>query len=344
MKWKEKRDLRPRAQQKQAVQGDGTIRRTLSFYKYVHFTDPEAVRRELFTAWGALGCLGRIYVAHEGINAQMSVPKASWAEFERFMKSRVEYQDIPFKLAVEEGSAPAFYKLSIRHKAKIVADGLDDTSFDVTNTGTYLTAAQMNEYIDDPEAIVIDMRNNYESEIGYFKGAITPDVKTFRDELRLVPKKLRVHKNKKIALYCTGGIRCEKASAWLKHSGFTNVRHLKGGIIDYKHQVEASGLANYFKGRNFVFDERMSERIGTEIVSTCHLCRKVKCDTYHDCRAQVCHRLFIGCDTCVKKRHGFCSYRCQTLDRLPSSVKKRFTRLLSTCRRIKGELRKVPLY
>ena len=168
----------------------------------------------------------------------MNVPVKHWDQFDAFMKSRPEFQDIPYKLAVEEGDAPSFYKLTIKVRAKIVADGLDDESFDVTDTGAYLTAKEMNEYIDDPEAVVIDMRNAYESEVGHFENAITPDVETFRDELKYVPEKLRVHKNKKIALYCTGGIRCEKASAWLKHNGFSDVRHLKGGIIDYKHQVE----------------------------------------------------------------------------------------------------------
>jgi len=227
---------------------------------------------------------------------------------------------------VEEGELPSFFKLMIKVKDKIVADGLDDSSFDVTDTGAYLTAAQMNEYVTDPDAIVVDMRNNYESEVGHFESALTPDVVTFKDELQKTPELLRVHKNKKIALYCTGGIRCEKASAWLKHNGFSDVRHLKGGIIDYAHQVKEQGLENKFRGKNFVFDERLGERVGEEIISTCHLCKSQKSDTHYHCQNQICHTLFIGCAGCVEKKKGYCSFVCRQIDRLPASTKKTVAR------------------
>ncbi len=321
-----KKDLRPRWEKKAAVEADGIERVTFSFYKYVHIDDPQALQEELFKVWGDLGCLGRIYVAKEGINAQMNCPKVKWEQFDAYMKSKPEFSDIPYKVAVAEGDKPSFYKLTIKVKKKIVADGLDDNSFDVTNTGEYLTAKEMNEYIDDPEAVVVDMRNIYEAEIGHFEGAICPDVETFREELKKVPEKLRIHKNKKIAIYCTGGIRCEKASAWLKHNGFENVKHLKGGIIDYAHQVEQEGLENKFLGKNFVFDERMGERIGDEIISYCHLCEKEKSDTHYNCKNDACHILFIGCDACIQKKHGYCSYKCQTFDMLPKKVQKILTR------------------
>jgi UPF0176 protein len=180
----------------------------------------------------------------------------------------------------------------------------------------------MNSYVDDPDAVVVDMRNNYEAEVGHFEGALTPDVVTFRDELAKTPEMLRVHKNKKVALYCTGGIRCEKASAWLKHNGFKDVRHLKGGIIDYAHQVKENNLPNKFKGKNFVFDERLGERISNEIISTCHLCKEVKSDTHYHCKNQICHTLFLGCDNCVEKKSGYCSWRCTQVDKLPVKTKK----------------------
>lgn len=321
-----KRDLRPKGEQKAAVISDGIPRRTLSFYKYVKITNPSALQKELQERWGSLGCFGRIYVAHEGINAQMNVPAASWDQFDAYMKHKPEFAGIPYKFAVEEGSIPSFYKLTIKVRTKIVADGLDDASFDVTDTGAYLTAKEMNEYIGNPDAIVVDMRNAYESEIGHFEGAILPDVDTFREELALAPKILEAHKGKKVALYCTGGIRCEKASAWLKHNGFADVKHLKGGVIDYKHQVEREGLENHFKGKNFVFDERLGEKIGDEIISHCHLCRTNKTDTHYHCKNQVCHVLFLGCDSCVQKKRGYCSYYCMTFDRLPESWKKKYAR------------------
>lgn len=315
-----------REEKKRLVKEDGVPRTTLSFYKYVRFAKPETMRKELLAKFSELGCLGRIYVAHEGINAQMNVPTQNLARFEAYMKSRPEFADIPFKYAVEEGSAPSFYKLSVRVRHKIVADGLDDKSFDVTKTGEYLTAKEFNEYIDDEDAVVVDMRNAYESEIGHFENAITPDVDTFRDELKVVPKLLADKKDKPVALYCTGGIRCEKASAWLRHNGFKNVKHLKGGVIDYKHQIEREGLPNKFRGKNFVFDERLGERIGNEIISYCHLCAAEKSDTHYHCKNQVCHVLFLGCAKCMKNRNGYCSLWCQLFDTLPARLKKLYAR------------------
>lgn len=320
-------------ERRKIVEEDGIERVTLSFYKYVRFDDPEALRQELLLRFGSFGCLGRIYIAHEGINAQMNVPKENFGQFDAYVKSRQWGKDIPFKIAVEEGSVPSFYKLTIKVRKKVVADGLDDALFDPANTGAYLTAREMNDYIDDPDAIVVDMRNAYESEIGHFENAVIPNVDTFREELKMVPELLRVHKNKKVALYCTGGIRCEKASAWLKHNGFKNVRHLKGGVIDYKHQVEREGLPNKFKGKNFVFDERLGERIGDEIISYCHLCSKNKSDTHFHCKNQVCHTLFLCCEDCIEKYDGYCSRYCELFDRLPAQFKKFYARHYNQYRR-----------
>jgi UPF0176 protein len=321
-----KKDLRPRWEKKAAVAADGIERVTFSFYKYVSIEDPKKLQEELFERWDSLGCLGRIYIANEGINAQMNIPKKNWDQFDAYMKSKATFADIPYKIAVEEGEESSFYKLLIRVKDKIVADGLDDDSFDVTNTGEYLTAKEMNEYIEDPEAVVIDMRNIYEAEVGHFEGAICPDVDTFREELKVTPETLRIHKNKKMAIYCTGGIRCEKASAWLKHNGFENVKHLKGGIIDYAHQVEREGIENKFLGKNFVFDERLGERIGNQIISSCHLCSQNKSDTHYHCKNTACHILFLGCDGCIAKKKGYCSYKCMTINNLPKKIKKKIAK------------------
>lgn len=319
-------DARPRSEKRAVVMADTRPRTTLSFYRYVKIADPVAFRLALLTKLSELDCLGRIYVATEGINAQMNVPTENFVHLDAWLQSQIELTGVPYKIAVAEKDFSSFYKLTIKVKDKIVADGLDDASFDVTDTGAYLTAAEINEYIDDPDAIVVDMRNAYESEIGHFEGAIKPDVDTFRDELKIAPELLRIHQNKKIALYCTGGIRCEKASAWLKHNGFTDVRHLKGGVIDYAHQVKEQGLPNKFLGANFVFDERLGERVGSEIISHCHLCQVNKSDTHYHCKNQVCHVLFLGCDACVAKRGGYCSWMCQVTDKAPASTKKIFAR------------------
>ena len=317
--------FKSREQRRQEVANDGIERVTLSFYKYVTLDDAQGVRDELYETWYRLGCLGRIYVAREGINAQMSVPKKQWDAFETHLRSMPEFADVPFKIAVKQDNA-SFFTLQVKLKKKIVADGLDDESFDPSNTGDYLTAQEMNQYIDDPEAVVIDMRNGYEAEIGHFENARVMDVDTFREQLDRVTEDFKDAKDKKIGLYCTGGIRCEKASAWMKHNGFTNVRHVKGGVIDYKHQVEQQGLENKFRGTNFVFDERLGEPIGDEVISYCHLCETNKSDQYTHCRFKPCHVLFIGCDNCIEQKRGYCSYTCLLMDRLPRATKKRIAR------------------
>src|SRR3989338_2068983 len=321
-----------RKERKMTVQGDGVARTTLSFYRYVRIADPQAFRDAFFAQLKAFGCLGRIYIASEGINAQMNVPTENFEAFRAYVDSLEELNGVPFKIAVEEGGAPSFYKLTIKVKERIVADGVANGVFDVTAPGEYLTAKEFNDYVNDPEAIVVDMRNAYESEVGHFKGAILPDVETFREELAVTPELLKGKEDAPIALYCTGGIRCEKASAWLKHKGFKNVKHLKGGIIDYKHKVEQDGLENTFRGKNFVFDERLGERISDEIIATCHLCNKEKADVHHHCKNQACHILFIGCDDCTKKRKGYCSRVCEFKDALPQPVKKFLNKNIHTKR------------
>jgi UPF0176 protein len=338
------KDLRSREEKRAAAKADTRPRTTVSFYRYVKLADPQEFRQRLLAAWSELECLGRIYVAHEGINAQMNVLTSKWGEFDSWVQAQPELAGIPYKIAVEEGEVPSFFKLTIKVRPKIVADGLDDATFDVTNTGAYLTAKEMNEYISDPNAVVFDMRNNYEAEVGHFEGAITPDdFVTFREELKKTPELLRIHKNKKIAIYCTGGIRCEKASAWLKHNGFEDVKHLKGGIIDYARQVKEEGLENKFLGKNFVFDERLGERIGAEIISTCHLCKKTKSDTHYHCKNQICHTLFIGCDACVEKGGGYCSAACRVVDKLPQKTKKVIARYYNQLIRKKQKFEKTRL-
>lgn len=321
-----RRTILSREEQKKHVQSDGVSRITVSFYRYVRIQEPKAMRDRLAKDLSEIWCLGRIYLASEGVNAQMNIPQEHWEQFDAYIQSIPTFAGIPYKIAREETDTVSFYKLSVKVKEKIVADGLDDASFDVTNTGEYLTAREMNEYIDDPDAVVVDMRNGYESEVGHFQNAVTPDADTFRDELRLVPELLTVHKNKKIALYCTGGIRCEKASAWLRYNGFRDVKHLKGGIIDYKLQIDEENLPNKFVGKNFVFDGRMGERISDDVIAYCHLCGRSKCDAHHNCRNNACHVLFIGCLNCIERKKGYCSYRCMTFDKFPRSIKKRLTR------------------
>lgn len=297
------------------------IRRvTLSFYRYVILNDPQQVRDQLYAQWDALHCFGRIYVAREGINAQMSIPEQHFEQFKNELFQWPEFAGVPFKIAVED-DGKSFFKLSVKVKEKIVADGLDDGAFDVTNVGKHLSATEFNEAMSDPKAIVVDMRNHYESEVGHFEGAICPDVDTFRDELPLVAEMLEDKKDAKLLLYCTGGIRCEKASAYFRHLGFADVNQLHGGIIEYARQVKYQGIPNKFRGKNFVFDERLGERISDEVIAQCHQCGE-PADTHVNCANEACHLLFIQCEACAQKYNHCCSEACAHILTLPEEAQK----------------------
>jgi len=284
-------------------------RRTVSFYRYVNISDPDEMRDRLYLMWDDLNCLGRIYVAREGINAQMNVPEHNWDKFAERLYSIEEFKNIPFKIAVED-DGKSFLKLTVKVREKIVADGLDEDSWDVTNVGKHLNAQEWNEAIESGKAVVVDIRNHYESEIGHFEGAELPQAETFREELPEVLEMLKGKEDEKVLLYCTGGIRCEKTSAYLKHHGFKDVNQLHGGIIDYARQIKTQELPNKFKGKNFVFDERLGESISQEVISHCHQCGEA-CDVHVNCANKDCNLLFIQCSNCANKMEGCCSADCK---------------------------------
>ncbi len=303
----------------------GKDRLTLSFYQYAHIGNPHILRNHLFLTWDALEVLGRIYVSGEGINAQLSLPAENFYAFKDHLDSISFLKDIRLNVAVEQDNM-SFLKLKVKVRDKIVADGLNDDTFDVTDKGTHVDAETFNELIADPNTVLVDMRNHYESEIGHFKGAITPDVDTFRDSLPIIEDDLSEHKeDKKLVMYCTGGIRCEKASAYFKHKGFKNVYQLEGGIIEYTRQVKANELENKFIGKNFVFDHRRGERISEDVIANCHQCGE-PCDTHVNCANEACHLLFIQCESCAQKMESCCSDECLEVNRLPYEEQKALRR------------------
>lgn len=293
---------------------------TLSFYNYAHIVNPELLRDQLYAEWVTFGVLGRVYLAKEGINAQISVTQEKFEAFEDHLNTISFLKGVRLNVAVEK-EGKSFFKLKIKVRPKIVADGLNDEQFDVTKKGKHVNAEEFNRLTDDPNTIVVDMRNHYESEVGHFENAILPDVDTFRDALPIVKETLQPYKDRNIIMYCTGGIRCEKASAYFKHLGFSNVHQLEGGIIKYAREVESKRLPNKFKGKNFVFDERLGERISPEIISHCHQCGEV-CDTHTNCKNDACHLLFIQCEACAKKHEGCCSDECQAFIHLAEEEQK----------------------
>src|SRR5690554_1005077 len=304
------------------IEEAGQDRLTISFYQYAHIGNPSIFRNHLFIHWNELDVLGRIYVAHEGINAQLSVPAENFGAFKSHLDSIVFLENVRLNIAIEQDNK-SFLKLKVKVRDKILADGLNDATFDVTNKGVHVNAERFNALLEDPDTILVDMRNHYESEIGHFKNAITPDVDTFRDSLDIIEEKLKDHKeDKKLVMYCTGGIRCEKASAYYKHKGFKNVFQLEGGIIEYARQVDDFGLENKFMGKNFVFDHRRGERITEDIISQCHQCG-APCDAHVNCANEACHLLFIQCASCAEKMENCCSEECIEVIHLPEEEQKR---------------------
>ncbi len=304
------------------IEKAGQERLTISFYQYAHIGNPLVLRNHLFIHWNDFDVLGRIYVANEGIYAQLSVPAENFEAFKKHLDGITFLKAVRLNIAIEQDNN-SFLKLKVKVRKKILADGLNDATFDVTNRGVYVSAEKFNELIEDPNAILVDMRNHYESEIGHFKNAITPDVDTFRDSLDLIEKDLEeFKKDKKLVMYCTGGIRCEKASAYYKHKGFKNVYQLEGGIIEYARQTKDQDLENKFIGKNFVFDHRRGERISTDVIAQCHQCGKV-CDAHVNCANEACHLLFIQCEECAAKMTDCCSNECKEIHALPFVEQKR---------------------
>lgn len=303
---------------KQRLAAETFRRTTISFYQYAKIVDPQAFRDEIYQALSEIQVFGRIYVAHEGINAQINVPEHNFEALRNYLYSIPFLNGIRLNIAVDD-DGKSFWVLRIKVRPKIVADGITDPSFDMDNKGQYLDAAAFNELTANPDTIIVDMRNHYEYEVGHFDGAIEVPSDTFREQLPMAVNMLKDKKDQPIVMYCTGGIRCEKASAYLLHNGFKNVYHLEGGIIEYANKVRQEGITNKFKGKNFVFDERLGERITEDVISHCHQCGR-PCDTHTNCKNDGCHLLFIQCDRCAAHYDGCCSEECYSIVQLPADT------------------------
>ena len=304
------------------IEKAGEKRFTLSFYKYELIKNLEIFRNFLFVQFNSIDVLGRIYIANEGINAQLSLPAKNIYLLKKILDEISFLKNVRLNIAIEHDNE-SFLKLKIKIRDKIVADGLGNNEYDLKNNGIHVNASEFNELLNDENTIAIDMRNHYESEIGHFEGANLPDVDTFRESLPIINKKYsKYKKDKKILMYCTGGIRCEKASAYLMQNGYENVFQLDGGIIEYTRQVKSQNIENKFIGKNFVFDNRRSERISEKIISKCHQCGS-KCDEHVNCNNEACHLLFIQCEKCKIKYNGCCSADCEEIYQLPLDDQKK---------------------
>lgn len=300
---------------KQRMLAETEPRTTISFYKYFHISDPQEFRDDLFRKFDALKVFGRIYVANEGINAQISIPESHFEAFRDTLYSYEPLNGIRLNIAVDD-DGKSFWVLKIKVRPKIVADGIEDPSFDPSKMGVHLDAAAFNALTEDPNTVIVDMRNHYEYEVGHFDRALEVPSDTFRDQLPMAVDMLKDQKDKNIVMYCTGGIRCEKASAYMLHNGFRNVFQLEGGIIEYTRKARQQDLPLKFIGKNFVFDARLGERITEDVIAQCHQCGAPS-DDHTNCKNEACHMLFIQCPSCAEKYQGCCSDDCYHEIQLP---------------------------
>ncbi|MGN6619113.1 MAG: oxygen-dependent tRNA uridine(34) hydroxylase TrhO [Ilyomonas sp.] len=305
---------------KKQLMEETTPRTTISFYQYFPIQNPQEFRDYLYKHLCTLKVFGRIYVAKEGINAQISVPADSFNSMKDFLYSIKPLNGVRLNIAVDD-DGKSFWVLKVKVREKIVADGITDSSFNMNKKGKYVNAKQMNTLLEDPNTIVVDMRNHYEYEVGHFVKALEVPSDTFRDQLPMAVDMLKGNEDKNIIMYCTGGIRCEKASAYMLHKGFKNVFHLEGGIINYAKEVKEKNLQTNFIGKNFVFDERLGERITNDVIATCHQCGK-PCDEHTNCKNNGCHLLFIQCEECAAKYEGCCSIECKETLQMPTERQK----------------------
>jgi UPF0176 protein len=280
---------------------------TISFYKYFHLDDPQQFRDELYIKFYEIDVFGRVYIASEGINGQISVPESKKNTFKEILyNAHPQLNGIRLNEALDN-DGKSFWVLRMKVRKKIVADGIDDQTFDPSKTGKYLTAKEFNKLSDQADTIVVDMRNSYEYEVGHFNNAIEIPSVTFRDQLPMAVDMLQNHKD---IMYCTGGIRCEKASAYMLHNGFKNVYHVEGGIIEYVRKAREESLPVKFIGKNFVFDERLGERVTDDVIAKCYQCGEPS-DRHTNCANQECHDLIIQCERCAKEYNGCCTQECK---------------------------------
>ena len=306
----------------QLIEKAGEKRLTMSFYKYHNIKNTKIFRNFLFVELNKLNVLGRIYIANEGINAQLSLPSKNIEQLKKLIDQISFLRKIRLNIAVEHDDQ-SFLKLKIKIRKKIVADGLKNKDYSFDKNGIHVNAKEFNKLLVTQNTITIDMRNHYESEIGHFEGANLPDVDSFRESLPIINEKFKkFKKTKNILMYCTGGIRCEKASAYMIKNGYRNVYQLEGGIIEYTRQVNSQKIENKFKGRNFVFDNRLSEKVSEDVISCCHQCGSA-CDQHVNCRNNACHLLFLQCQKCRIKFDGCCSSDCKEIYSLPIDDQKK---------------------
>lgn len=284
----------------------GTI---LLYYKYVEIEYPEAIKKWQTALCKGLGLTGRILLAHEGINGTVAGSDEACEAYVQTMNQHPLFKNIDFKTA--PGDATAFPKLKVKVKEEIVHLGLDTKKVTTKDGGKHLTPEQTHELLSNPpkDLVILDTRNNYESAVGTFAGSLTPNIRYFRDFPKYIDENLDKFKDKTVLMHCTGGVRCERATAVLVQKNVSKqVYQVEGGIHRYIEKYPDG----YFRGSNYVFDSRITVKVNDDILGKCHLCTKPY-DQYINCLNALCNKHCIACPECIEKYNKTCSVKCQQL-------------------------------
>jgi len=269
----------------------------LLYYKYTPIENPEQFMQEHKALCTRLNLKGRIIVAHEGINGTVAGTKEATDEYMAAMHAMPQFSDMEFKLG--DDNEPAFPRLSIKVRPEIVTLQAPE-NVDMKNAAPYIEVDEMHNVIKSKkDVVIVDARNEYEARIGKFENAVTLNIQNFREFPQESLKELEKYKEKEIITYCTGGIRCEKASAYLRQHGF-KVRQLHGGIIKYIQKYKDG-----FDGHCYVFDKRISVKANDNIISGCEYC-DTKTARYINCKNDRCHRQLVCCEHCEQENKGYC--------------------------------------
>ncbi len=282
--------------------------RILLYYKYVEIEYPGAVAKWHQKICKELGLTGRVIIAHEGINGTLGGSIENTQKYIDELTQDPRFHGIDFKEA--QGDETCFPRMRVVVKDEIVKLGLDTKEVSWTDSAEYLTPAQAHELLNNrpDDLVLIDTRNNYESRVGTFTDSIIPNTDTFREFPDFVKNNQDLLKDKQVLMFCTGGVRCERASAFVQKQNIAKkVYHIEGGIHRYIEQYPNG----HFRGSNYVFDARVTQRVNNEILGTCDICFK-PWDQYANCINAMCNKHFICCPECVQKYEEACGEICHT--------------------------------
>jgi UPF0176 protein len=283
--------------------------KVLLYYKYVQIENPEQFAKDHLEFCKELGLMGRILVAPEGINGTVSGTVEQTDQYMETMKADPRFADMVYK--IDDSDSHAFKKMRVRHRKELVTLRLEDDVDPNSLTGNYLSPEEFYAAMADSETVVIDARNDYEYDLGHFRGAIKPEIRNFRELPDWIKENKEMFEGKKILTYCTGGIRCEKFSGWLLKEGFEDVSQLHGGIVTYGKDPEVQG--KLWDGQCYVFDERISVPVNQHehVVVGKDYYTGEPCERYVNCANPECNKKILSSEENEHKYMRACSHECR---------------------------------